>query len=806
MRLLLSACLLALLSSGSLPAWDGSATELARIARDAGLDSDECYRVRDLNIVKDDLKIYLTDGFLILGRPAGDRHFSAVFTADVEGGDAEVLLLAPTRGERLSLASATGSPNLNEHFKLAVFIFTDDTYESLVGQLQSLGSPRKSPERGALLAGEWNPVMRNLVGSFEIRLVQDLMRRRRGNDGFFYAGLSGKQLGNFDVVHDPRAQEQIRVGRVASRDQGAYFEVWTSFPSRAYRSRKREPHPSNFQLGDFRLEATLEPDLTLKGVTRMSVRAVEAGYRTIDFDVSRRVRIKEAFIDGQPAEVFQRESIREHLIRGRDDDVFLVVSPQELVPGRSYEVEIRHEGTVISDAGNRVYFVGPRDNWYPNRLSQFAEYDVTFRYPSGLDLVAAGEVVERRSEGDWNVTRRKTGAPVRFLGFNLGNYETKHAGKGGYTVEVCANRAVEPSLQAKGNRMVVVPRAPGWQQQEQRQAVLTVPVEGASPNPAARLETLASEIASAFEFMAGHFGPPPIRHLTVSPIPGTFGQGFPGLLYLSTIAYLDPRERPPALRKQFEQLFFSEILHAHETAHQWWGNVVTSASYRDDWVMEALANYTSLLYLEKRKGRAALQSVLEMYKQNLLRPVGEGRVVDSMGPIVWGLRLESSAEPAAWQVITYEKGSWIIHMLRRRMGDEQFFRMLGELRRRYEFQPVTTEQFRALATEFLPYDDPDPALEGFFEHWVYSTGIPALEFKYTTAGRVPKVELTGTLVQTGTQEEISIDVPVEIHAGGKRMTRWLRTGSEPAVFTMELKQKPQRVALDPSGSVLAVRR
>ena len=59
-----------------------------------------------------------------------------------------------------------------------------------------------------------------------------------------------------------------------------------------------------------------------------------------------------------------------------------------------------------------------------------------------------------------------------------------------------------------------------------------------------------------------------------------------------SIASLNPRE----------QVFFTELLHAHETAHQWWGNIVTADGYHDGWLMEALANYTSLLYLEKRKG------------------------------------------------------------------------------------------------------------------------------------------------------------------------------------------------------------
>ena len=65
-----------------------------------------------------------------------------------------------------------------------------------------------------------------------------------------------------------------------------------------------------------------------------------------------------------------------------------------------------------------------------------------------------------------------------------------------------------------------------------------------SPDPAGQIESLAAEVVEAFEFLAGRFGPPPLKTLAVSPIPGTFGQGFPGLIYLSTLAYLHPRDRP----------------------------------------------------------------------------------------------------------------------------------------------------------------------------------------------------------------------------------------------------------------------
>ena len=138
------------------------------------------------------------------------------------------------------------------------------------------------------------------------------------------------------------------------------------------------------------------------------------------------------------------------------------------------------------------------------------------------------------------------------------------------------------------------------------------------PSSTARLDSLATEIGSALEWMAGLFGPPPLKSLTVSPIPGNFGQGFPGLLYLSTVSFLNEKDRPANYQTPLQNAFYSEILHAHETAHQWWGNLVTSATYRDDWLQEAFANYSALLVLERKKGTKALETTLDEYRRELM--------------------------------------------------------------------------------------------------------------------------------------------------------------------------------------------
>ena len=78
--------------------------------------------MRDVSIVKDDISIYLTDGHLIFSKPVAGRPIAAAFTADVEGGDGEVILLPPDRAERRSLAAFIHSPNLDEHFRTAIFL------------------------------------------------------------------------------------------------------------------------------------------------------------------------------------------------------------------------------------------------------------------------------------------------------------------------------------------------------------------------------------------------------------------------------------------------------------------------------------------------------------------------------------------------------------------------------------------------------------------------------------------------------------------------------------------------------------
>ena len=212
--------------------------------------------------------------------------------------------------------------------------------------------------------------------------------------------------------------------------------------------------------------------------------------------------------------------------------------------------------------------------------------------------------------------------------------------------------------------------------------------------------------------------------------------------------------------------FFSSMLLPHEVAHQWWGNVLFSDDYRSNWVIEAMANDSALQYLSETQGREAADAVLEQYRLELLFPRGTG-TVESAGPVDFGVRLIDTAGLQTWHTITYEKGSWILHMLRDRIGSDGFLALQSYLLKNYRTVPITNEEFREAAARFVPAGLPDRDLRIFFDTWVYGTGIPHIVSK--TQGR------EWSFVVSRVDESFTADLPLSCKdRAGKAETRWVR--------------------------------
>lgn len=773
------------------------APELLRAIRENGLDAAACYRVRDLSFAKEDVRVYLNDGYLIFANAVEGRRTGALFTADVEGGDGEVIVLPPTRSERQSLARFNSSPNLDEHLRSGFFVFADGTAEELMDRIEREGVGRKAPEMGPVLAAEWSPVSANIEEAMALRLVHDVLAPAKPGRGLAFLALSGKGLGNFDIVVEPRGGVRVEIRHSTVRDNRPSYDVWTSFPARSARNSAAAAPQPEFSFIAYRIEASLDNDLHMKATTHATVRVGSEPCRTLSMLIARNMQISAVRLDGAPVEWLSGDAGRSRIAVADDESAVLVVPSAPLAPGSEHALEFEHEGNVVQVAGDGVFFVSDRASWYPHAGVGGSTFDVAFRYPKRLALVNGGELVDDRTDGDWRTTRRRIAVPVSSAGFDIGDYEKVSGQAGGVSIDVYGNRHVEDALRPQAE----APAPPAPPELRDRRA--RAPLSGSgglslstAPDPLGRLKLVAADVASAVDYYAGLFGPPALKTLTVAPIPGTFGQGFPGLVYLSTFAYIDPSERPAAMRNARQQAFFSDMLAPHEVAHQWWGAVISVEHSEDSWLIEGLAQYSALMWLEKKRGFKDALPVLQGYRDELLAS-DDRNTPESAGPVVWGERLLASGVPDAWRAITYGKSVWILHMLRRRMGDERFLAMLAELRKRYEFRPVTTEGFRALVQEFRPRAIGAEAIDAFFDSWVYATGVPALKLRYTaTPAAAGAVTLSGTLEQSGVDEDFSVDVPVEVHfAKGPPQTIWVRTSTGEETFSATLRQAPVRVVL-----------
>lgn len=769
--------------------------ELSKQLQDAPLDPDACFRVRDFSWRRNEARFFFNDGVIIFRKPVQGVRTAAIFLAEEEIGDAELLLIPPNRLERRSLAAFTGSATLDEHFRSAAFVFTDNTAEDWLKAIVESPLSKRSQERGQLLAEKWNETVRNLSASLENRILEDLANRASGNLGFFFAAIMGKEKGTFDLYFDPRGQEELLLGQLVSDEKHSGYNFWAHFEPK--RPTPRVPPPPPAKILSYEVIADVDAQLGFHAKVAIEVESNRDSLAALPFDLSSRLEVKSATWNGSPVEVFQREALRDRLLRSGEAEGLLVSLPAPLSKGQRGIVEFEEQGQILLRAGNGVVYLAARATWFPQMQFQPAPFRSTFRHPKNLMIVCPGERTEK-VEGDLKRTTCTVTNPVRLFGFNVGDFQSETAKRGGFDVEVFANKQVEQALERRTVTTVVTP--PTMRRGPASGAVMAIP--NIPPNSTARLGVMTDEIASALEYFRSFLGNPAMTRIVAAPIPGSFGQGFPGFLYLSTLAYIEEGSLPAAERAEWSNRYFRDLLQAHEVAHQWWGNLVTVDNYRDEWLTEALANYSAMMFLERRKGSKALEVVLEEYKRRLLVNDVSGEPIEGAGPVVMGMRLRY-ANPRAWQAVTYEKGSWILHMLRQRLGDQEFQKALGELAQQFTDHPLRTEDVRRIMASHLPKDYPDKDLEGFFDTWVYGTGVPLVEMTSKVQGTAGKLTVQLTVKQSKVPEDYTVDVPVELtFAKGPKMTRWIRTSNEAETMDIRVPAAPLKVLLDPRGTTL----
>jgi aminopeptidase N len=228
----------------------------------------------------------------------------------------------------------------------------------------------------------------------------------------------------------------------------------------------------------------------------------------------------------------------------------------------------------------------------------------------------------------------------------------------------------------------------------------------------------------------------------------------------------------------------------HEIAHQWFGNAVTESDWDDVWLSEGFATYFTLLYIEHAYGRDEFLAGLESSRQRVLefdkqRP--DYRVVHD--------NLSDMSQVTTGQI--YQKGSWILHMLRGLMGDEAFWAGIRSYYRAHQDGHATTADFRGEMERASGKD-----LRVFFDQWLTRGGLVRLDGEWRH--RADTGMLTIRLTQRDRARLFAMPLQVGVYAAGSR-TPTLTTvqlSDTSHEFQLEVGQRPGRVVLDPHHFVL----
>jgi aminopeptidase N len=203
---------------------------------------------------------------------------------------------------------------------------------------------------------------------------------------------------------------------------------------------------------------------------------------------------------------------------------------------------------------------------------------------------------------------------------------------------------------------------------------------------------------------------------------------------------------------------FPEFFLAHELAHQWWGQGVGWQNYHEQWLSEGFAQYFAALYAERRRGAETFGNVIRSMSRWALE-------TSDQGPVYLGYRLgHLRNDGRVMRALVYNKGAMVLHMLRRLVGDEAFFRSLRRFYDEHRFRKAGTDALRQAFTAETGRD-----LTRFFEEWIYGSRLPVVRWTSRTEGQGDRQAVVVRLEQQGDRIfDFAITVTLQLGDGTAR--------------------------------------
>jgi aminopeptidase N len=263
---------------------------------------------------------------------------------------------------------------------------------------------------------------------------------------------------------------------------------------------------------------------------------------------------------------------------------------------------------------------------------------------------------------------------------------------------------------------------------------------------------------------------------------------FPGTLF-NNFETAQPRSRRFNIKRGIVEVT------AHEIAHQWFGDSVTESTWADLWLSEGFATYFAGLFVERHEGRSAFRDYMKRQREEYLRYERERRapIHDRDTEDLFKLLNPNN----------YEKGAWVLHMLRGLMGDQRFFQAIQSYYRAHKGGVATTEDLRAACEAASGLN-----LKEFFTRWIYQSGHPHYDVTWqwhTTArsGGSPNggyIELTVRQLQEDAPFLMPLTIEVMTARGARRMT--LNPTGKETKQRIPSPLRPTAVRVDPDEMVL----
>jgi hypothetical protein len=686
------------------------------------LPSGQGWSVANFTLKRDAAAFTFASGQFTFYGEVNGRVTGAVFR-----GDGEMRLAPPTAEEKRSLSLLTKAPDIDERFQTAVFRFTDGTAEEIrkASTGKTAGDPAAISDGQRLAEAMRTKIHENL----EIRILEDVMNPAAKTDnvgGFFLAPIDGKKYSSkLLYTYDPRgargvSPEEAKLETWDETKRG----VWTAFHREAEFAAGRPAGNENngaFAIVHQDLDTTISKGGKIDGVARTRLRAQVDGLAVLPLALFPTLRATSAMgPDGTELDFIQEN-------KERDPD-FAVVLARPLKLGETCVLTTGYSGkeAVEDEGGGNYYPAGPaRDRWYPNLpeggLGGYATYDMTFRVPKGLQLIATGQLVRSVDEGGQAVTHWVTDVPIEVAGFNLGRFKKEEATlKSGFVIDAYANTETPNFVERVKNSGLPV----------------------GTMSTTVMLKPELSQGEAAVEIYDDFFGPLPYKNMSLSQQTAcNYGQSWPMLVYLPICGFWDTTIRH-ALRLDAMpgDTMYWKVVTPHEVAHQWWGHTVGFRGYRDQWMSEGFADFSASLFLQyTNKDAKDFREFWKEQRRLIVEKNAYGYRPIDVGPVTMGYRLENARSGEdIYRNLVYPKGAYILHMARmmmwsRKDHDENLKAALRDFVDANRNRAATTEDFKAALERHLPPSldlDGNGKLDWFFNEYVYGTALPRYDLSF----------------------------------------------------------------------------